>query len=393
MSTVGTGPGNQWRIVAGHEMSVRLRDRSFIISTILMLVIIAGGLGFSIWSSSQQKTWTVVTSDPASARVAQAIGSVAGANGSSARIELAEAADETAARAELGDDDTAWLHETGTGWVLTFGGSADEQLLSYTSTAASQTALARLAEQTGMGDEQLAAATSVTSEELDPDAGFTMRGYFVGIAFAALFMVSSMMFGMQIAQSVTAEKQSRVIEILTAAVPAHQLLLGKIVGNTLMALGQMALYTIVGLLGVSRTGLGAVLPGLSDSLAWFLAFFLVGFCTLACLWAAAGALASSQEDLQHTSQPLTWLLLAIYVVGFAVHGPAQSVLSFVPLVSCVLMPVRLATGTAPWWQAVIALAVTLAITPLVVWAGSRIYRRSLLQTHGRVSLRQALGSR
>ncbi|MFC2639958.1 MAG: ABC transporter permease [Propionibacterium acidifaciens] len=393
MSTVGTGPGNQWRIVAGHEMSVRLRDRSFIISTILMLVIIAGGLGFSIWSSSQQKTWTVVTSDPASARVAQAIGSVAGANGSSVRIELAEAADETAARAELGDDDTAWLHETGTGWVLTFGGSADEQLLSYTSTAASQTALARLAEQTGMGDEQLAAATSVTSEELDPDAGFTMRGYFVGIAFAALFMVSSMMFGMQIAQSVTAEKQSRVIEILTAAVPAHQLLLGKIVGNTLMALGQMALYTIVGLLGVSRTGLGAVLPGLSGSLAWFLAFFLVGFCTLACLWAAAGALASSQEDLQHTSQPLTWLLLAIYVVGFAVHGPAQSVLSFVPLVSCVLMPVRLATGTAPWWQAVIALAVTLAITPLVVWAGSRIYRRSLLQTHGRVSLRQALGSR
>lgn len=383
---------NLWLTVAGHEMSVKLRDRSFIISTALMLAVIAGALGFAAWQSSREQTFTVVTTDTVSTQVAQAIEPVARANGSNARVEHVQAGDEAEARARLtADDDAAWLHRTETGWVLTFGGSDDSQLLSYTSTAVSQTALAQAAAQAGLSGEQLTAAMSVTSEELDPNAGFTMRGYMVGLAFSVLFMVSSLMFGLQIAQSVTGEKQSRVIEILAAAVPTHQLLLGKIAGNTLMALAQMALYLAVGLIGLSQTDFGAILPGLSGSIAWFLVFFLAGFLALACLWAAAGALASSQEDLQHTSQPLTWLLMAVYVVGFAVHGQIQTVLSFVPIVSCVLMPARLATSGVPWWQAVIALVITLAFVPLAIWIGSMIYNHSLLQTHGRVSLKQALG--
>ncbi|MBE6477561.1 MAG: ABC transporter permease [Propionibacteriaceae bacterium] len=383
---------NLWLTVAGHEMSVKLRDRGFIISTVLMLAVIAGALGFAAWQNTREQTFTVVTTDTVSAQVAEAIEPVARANGSDARVEHVQASDEGEARARLADDDdAAWLHRTESGWVLTFGGSSDSQLLSYTSTAVSQGALTEIATQAGLSGEQLAAAMNVTSEELDPNAGFTMRGYMVGLTFSVLFMVSSLLFGMQIAQSVTGEKQSRVIEILAAAVPTHQLLLGKIAGNTLMALAQMALYLAVGLIGLSQTDLGSFLPGLSGSIVWFLGFFLVGFLALACLWAAAGALASSQEDLQHTSQPLTWLLMAVYVVGFAVHGQAQTVLSFVPIVSCVLMPARLATSGVPWWQAVIALAITLAFVPLAIWIGSMIYNRSLLQTHGRVSLKQALG--
>ncbi|WP_316667821.1 ABC transporter permease [uncultured Propionibacterium sp.] len=389
---MSTDNKNLWTIVAGHEMSVKLHDKSFIISTVLMLAIIVAGLGFYAWSASRQQTCTIVASDSPSAQVAQAVEPVARADGARMEIDVVRVDDEAAARARLADDDdAAWLHATATGWVLTFGGSSDDQLLSYTSTAVSQTVLAQVAAQAGMSDEQLAAAVSVTDEELDPDSGFNLRNYFVGIVFALLFMVSSMMFGMQIAQSVTTEKQSRVIEILAAAVPAHQLLLGKIVGSTLMALLQMLLYAVIGLIGLSQTDLGIILPGLSGSIVWFLAFFLVGFGALACLWAAAGALAGSQEDLQHTAQPLTWLLMIVYVTGFAVHGTVQTVLSFVPIMSSVLMPVRIAAGTASWWQVLVALTITLAFTPLAIWIGSRIYNRSLLQTHGRVSLRQALG--
>ena len=48
---------------------------------------------------------------------------------------------------------------------------------------------------------------------------------------------------------------------------------------------------------------------------WYLPFFLLGFLSLACIWAAAGALASRIEDVQATSMPLTFVLVSVFVVG------------------------------------------------------------------------------
>lgn len=133
-----------------------------------------------------------------------------------------------------------------------------------------------------------------------------------------------------------------------------------------------------------------MLPSLSGGIGWFLAFFLVGFLTLSCLWAAAGAMAPTTEDLQSTAQPLTWLLMVVYFAGFLAKGNLAVVLSYVPVISSVVMPTRLAMGTAHWWEGLIALLITLAFTVVAIWFGSRIYRRALLQTHGRVSIREAM---
>ncbi len=111
---------------------------------------------------------------------------------------------------------------------------------------------------------------------------------------------------------------------------------------------------------------------------------------LACIWAAAGALGTRSEDLQHTSQPLMWVLMIAYFAGFMATGTVRVVLSFVPIVSSILMPVRIVDGTAAWWEPVIALAINLAFAVAMVIIGERIYRRALLRTQGRLSFRQAL---
>ena len=72
-------------------------------------------------------------------------------------------------------------------------------------------------------------------------------------AFAILFMFSAMTFGMQIAQSVVTEKESRIVEILAEAVPIRQLLIGKVVGNSLLALSQVVLIVAGHALGVLVT--------------------------------------------------------------------------------------------------------------------------------------------
>jgi ABC-2 type transport system permease protein len=95
------------------------------------------------------------------------------------------------------------------------------------------------------------------------------------------------------------------------------------------------------------------------------------------------------KDLQATTTPLTLVLVAIFVVGVNLDGLWQQIGSFVPVMSTILMPMRLLAGETAWWEPGVALLITLAFAACTVLAGSRLYRRSLLQTQGRVSLKAA----
>jgi ABC-2 type transport system permease protein len=122
---------------------------------------------------------------------------------------------------------------------------------------------------------------------------------------------------------------------------------------------------------------------------WFLVFFVVGFLALACLFAVAGALASRTEDVQQTAMPLNMLVMGMFFGALFLKGPALTVASFVPPLSAILMPVRLAEGGVPLWEPAVALLLLVLSAGAVVRVAERLYRRSLLQTQGRLSVRQA----
>ena len=65
--------------------------------------------------------------------------------------------------------------------------------------------------------------------------------------------------------------------MIAAAVPLRQLLAGKIIGNAVIAVGQMLIYVAVGLVGLSLTDFSFALPALSGAIGWFVVFFLIGF--------------------------------------------------------------------------------------------------------------------
>ena len=161
-------------------------------------------------------------------------------------------------------------------------------------------------------------------------------------------------------------------------------------GNTVIAVGQLVLRAGAGLIGLSLSPFKMLLPELSGGIGWFLVFFLAGFLALACIWAAAGALGTRSEDLQHTSQPLIWTLMLVYLAGFTVTGTVRDVLSYVPIMSSVLMPARIIEHSVSWWQPLIALILNLLFAFATVLLGERIYRNALLRTHGRLSYRQGL---
>jgi ABC-2 type transport system permease protein len=385
-----SGTGNAWLLVTKREVTVRATDRTFLAGTGVTLLIIVVLFGLQIWLANRTQDFTVVTSSPAATAVARDTAAKAASIDENVVLTTRTVADDAAARAAVLDKSAdAWLHGDTSGWVLTTRSDFEPDLESVVSRVVRDRALAENAAAAGTTVGTLERGSVLTTGLLEGDA---QRAELVGIvtfAFVFLFYLATLTFGATLASSVVEEKQSRIVEIIATAIPLRHLLAGKVIGNTLLAVAQLMLFVTVGVVGLSFTSYSPLVTAVSGAAAWFLVFFLAGFVALACLWAVAGSLASRVEDLQSTTTPLTMLVMGIFFAGLFLEGTWQTVGSFVPPLSAILMPVRLLQGDASWWEAVVALALLVATAALTVSVGERLYRRSLLQTGGRVSVRQA----
>lgn len=379
-----------WQLVARREVMVKLTDRAFVLGTVLTVAVIAGLVVLQGLLSARTKEFTVAAS-PAAVQMAEAVRAGAGAIDDKVKVVVQRVPDDAAGRAAVADESAeAWLHPgRDGGWVLTSKSKPQDQLEPVVQQVVRDRMLAENAAAAGTSVQALTRGTALDTALLEGDDRRASLVGIVSFVFAFLFYLAALMFGVTLASSVVEEKQSRIVEIIATAIPVRQLLAGKIVGNTVMAVGQLTLYLAVGLVGLAFTEYSALVTGISGAVAWFVVFFLAGFVALACLWAVAGSLASRSEDLQSTATPLTMLLLAVLFSAQLLEGGARTVASFVPPVSPVLMPIRLLEGDANVGEALVALALLLVAAAGTVLVGERLYRRSLLQTGGRVSLRQA----
>lgn len=348
-------------LVAEREVGSKLRSKAFLISTgILFLLALVSVVWGGFAAQSNEGIPIAVTSQ--TAPVVASLGDA---------VEVTEAADADAARA-LVDDGTvdAALVPGGTG-------SFDYTVVADDSPPSS---LLQLLSQTP------------PVELLNPDGTDALLRYFVALGFGLIFFMAALTFGSTIAQSVVEEKATRVVELLISAIPVRALLAGKVIGNTILAMGQIIGLGAIAIVGLTVTGQSSLLAGLGAPLAWFAVFFFFGFVLLASLFAAAGAMVSRQEDIGSTTTPLTFLVMAPYllVVFFNDNPVIMTVMSYVPFSAPVAMPVRIFLGTAQWWEPLLSLAVMLATCAAAIWVGSKIYENSILRMGGRVKLTEAL---
>ncbi len=364
-------------IVAEREITTRLRSKAFLISTgILLLIVLAGVLlgGFaSQIGGFGGPTKVAVVGEGAAAL-------------ESAGFEVTEVADPHAARelVESGEVDAAVVP-----------GGAGE--LGATSSAegtesTGESAVTVIALESAPGDLVQALSTSPEVELLDPIIENLLLAYIVSIAFGMVFFVSVMTFGTTTAQSVVEEKQTRIVEILLATVSARALLAGKILGMTVLAVGQVIAIVALASIGLLATGQQLLFAELGTALGWFGVLFVFGFVLIATLYAALASLVSRQEDIGSVTSPVMVLvMIPFYLVIFLFdNARMMAVLSYVPLSAPVAMPLRLYLGTAAWWEPLAALAVLFATIAMVLWIGSRIYSNSVLHTGGRVAWKDAL---
>lgn len=378
-----------WWLVTRREVVAKLTDKTFLLGTVATVAMIAAFMAIQAIFTSGGSAYTLAVS-PDDRPMAENVVAAAEAVGDDTEVSLEEVADAGAAETALtqGDAD-AWLHHDGEGWVLSWESSEDIGLASLVESTVSQSVLAENAASAGTSLEVLNKGAQVRMALLKGDSEQVMVAEMASFAFVFLFYLAALIFGYQLAYSVIEEKQSRIVEIIAAAIPLRHLLAGKVLGNTILAFMQMALYVVVGLVGLSFTEYRSYVTDLTAPVLWFLAFFVAGFVALACLWAVAGALASRTEDVQATGTPLMVLIMGIFFGSLMLDGQGEVIGSFVPPLSAVAMPKRLMMGDAAWWEALIALGLLGLFTAGTVWVGERLYRRALMQSGGRVTLRQA----
>ncbi|WP_435200713.1 ABC transporter permease [Janibacter sp. GS2] len=378
-----------WALVAQRELSVRLRDKTFIISTILSLVVIVGIFAFQAWSSSKDTTYDLAVTSQ-SQEMGQVVKDSAPEVDDTVSIDLVEADDAQAAETAVMDEEAdAWLRQTDDGWQLVGRSEVPGSLNDVAGQTISQSVLSTNAQDAGTDLAQLQAGSTVSTDILDGTADQQAAATIVGTIMAILFYTAAVVFGMYLAMSVTEEKQSRIVEIIATSISLRSLLFGKLAAAVALAVGQLLLYAAVALIGVSFTDFGDVLPGLTSGLLWFVLFFLAGFTMIAALYAVAGALASRQEDIQSTSLPVTMMLMAVFFGALFAKGGVADVLAWIPPFSAVLQPMRLVSGEGQWWEALVSLGLLIAATGAVILVAERIYRRALMQTSGKLTYTQA----
>lgn len=381
-----------WRIVAEREVTTRVRDKAFLIGLGLTLVFLIGFFVISSLIGAGADEYDVaVVGAPDEALVDQTQ-TFLRATGSTDATVTARRADDAAAAETLvrdGDVDAALL-ATATGYEVVGDDQVDPSLRGALGQVVAVSARQANAAEQGVDLTRLDRGTVVSERLLDPNADETGARTAVAFVFSLVFLMTAIAYGMTIAQSVAQEKESRIVEILAAAVPIRALLWGKIVGNSLLALGQLLVVTGVGVVGLLVTGRRELLVGIGPAIGWYVAFFVLGFLALAALWSVAGSLVSRQEDLQASTLPGQIILFVPYFIGAFGSDQVQTVASMFPIAATMVMPGRMAQGDVPWWQVGVAVATTVVAAVVLVRVGSRIYEATLLRTGTRIGYREAL---
>ncbi|MER2134087.1 MAG: ABC transporter permease [Arthrobacter sp.] len=391
MSTVSR-PTPAWAIVTLREVMVKARDRSYLISTLVTLVLIVGVVVFNAYMSTKAEEYTVAVSDSAATAVVDAAHEAGQADGGNTSFEAVEASSAEAAEELVSSEeaDAALIRGADGKWTLTGNEELSTGLQQGIAEALRAYALEINAAEAGTTSEALLEGSEFETALLNGDAENQFVAQFTGFVFGFLFYMAAIIFGMAIATSVLEEKQNRVVEILATAIPIRQLLYGKVAGNTILAMIQLALYAGAALLALTFTGTADSVSTIIPASGWFLVFFLVGFLILASLWAMLGSMASRSEDLNNSSGPVLTVIIAALFAGLFAKGQLLVVASFVPVISTVAMPVRMLSGEIPLWETFVSLAIALAAAYALLRFGEKIYRRAVMQGGGALTLRKAM---
>lgn len=279
--------------------------------------------------------------------------------------------------------------------------------------------------------EQIKTEVNLSVIRMDEEGGeketFTEIQLLLGIVLSLLIYLFIMLFGGQVMQGVMEEKSNRIVEVIVSSVKPFQLMMGKIIGVSLVALTQFLMWVLltgaiyigfsaaVGISNPQAISAGSVMTqqitssNITDNegvqnivnivrsidfgaiLIGFLLFFVLGYLLYATLFAAIGAIVENNTDSQQFTLPVTVpLIIGMLAAVYIVNNPDGSLalwLSMIPFTSPIVMMVRIPFGV-PLWQVAVSALILLGTFIGMTWVAAKIYRTGILMYGKKLSYKE-----
>ena len=392
---------NVW-LIAKREYLERVRTKAFLLTTVLIPLLMGGGIVGSIMLSAKSKSTShiaVVSSDQQLATDLQA--ELTSGKDSKMTVDVISPPGHDT-RSTL-DNELADKALDGYLWITPSGKSNDRPTFSYTPrstgdiatkgnvTSALRTVLMRerLAHQGMVASEVEALMQPVKVDTTQAGKNADTTSAFIGayVLFFLMYFVI-MLYGMNVARSIIEEKTSRVFEVLLATIRPEEMMAGKVIGVGSVGLTQVGIWLLTAVLLTSTSLVSSMAGGQTHislsaaQIGFFILYFLLGFLLYSSIAAALGAMTNSEQELQQLNMFLVMPLAAcMFSLGVVINNPSgttATILSLIPFCTPLIMYLRISMAMPPAWQILLSIALMSVTIYAILWVASRIYRVGIL---------------
>lgn len=256
----------------------------------------------------------------------------------------------------------------------------------------------------GITPEQLQALTPnfETSVEQTKESEVEFQNVFVMMAVSFSLSMAIILFTVQVSQSITTEKTSKIMETLVTSTSPRTIVLGKTIGIGLIGLMQVILFIttaivcanvfldsemINALLDVSK-----ITPGF---IIITLVYFILGYFAYALLYALTGSLVTKPEDIQSANTPVSMIaMIGFYLGYFSISiDPTSSIASFAgmfPISSAFCMPARIMMGLVSPQDIAISIVLLIVMVAVIAKIAISVYSNAILNYGSKMSLKEAI---
>jgi ABC-2 type transport system permease protein len=240
----------------------------------------------------------------------------------------------------------------------------------------------------GIDEKAVAKASEPVDLKTTGASGQESKGeasFYLVFGLGLLIYMSVLLYGQFVLGAVIEEKETRIAEILFSSMRSFPLMMGKLIGVSLVALTQLGIWAAAFLIFSlwAAGGSSITLPHIPPMVfVYFAVYFLMGYFIYSTVYAVVGSMVTTTQEGGQLALPVVLMLVAGFYLSFNIIRSPNSSLAFwasmFPFFAPITMLVRIVTETPPLWQILLSLGIGVATIVGLVWLASRIYRVGML---------------
>jgi ABC-2 type transport system permease protein len=213
--------------------------------------------------------------------------------------------------------------------------------------------------------------------------------FVIGFIFAALLLIPSLVYGLEIMRGIIQEKTDRVVEILVSSMSPMQLLTGKVTGVAAVGLTQVSVWILLGVGVASFGAASAMVAGINVLqflrpivFVYFVVFFVLAYFSYVCVYAIGGSICNSEKEAQQLIAPISMMMMLPWFLMIGIITNPESTMSVAfslsPIYGPITMFVRTLVSEPPLWHIALSMAISLVTILVFFWVTAKIFRVGIL---------------